>query len=534
MDLDKTDNQLFPILEMPDSDPVYFTLKNDSDFKREYAGEKDAKVRNAYYSILRASNSDAVNAYFSVDTELDTLNYPRELVVELLHKRYIQQLFFIDYDISQNKLFLKNILVAGFNSLKCWKNILSRSLNLISHFIIKEKELDENLLREIFSKYNEILFMDYEIPSYSELTILNQVVDLGNPDIETIKNDFFNIIKLSLCLHPNYLMAPGIGFYFLLPQKVRKLLPYLDRKLDRAYTYRIPNLDENCLQDFKKNLGLFMAVRQRNEVIPITNDDLFYAKVHFLANYKMSHFVSKTRLLFEFIENTSNKLKIYEEKKLNSIPEKKVRVIKSMLTKENHFLSRILKVDIEDEILEGNVLDHLYGDPEIMHANYYDNKTIYLIFVQKNIENIKNLLSVLSSNNEGFEHSLLLDKVLDKYPNVKTAVLNNKVNQLSRLNSLYKYISRELNPFTRFLIIIFGNKTKEKYINKYMSQFKLNQLNLRMKFESDMNKQMNKNIDRIMNSIFKISEETTKLHINEAIFEMKLTETGDINFLKKI
>lgn len=526
---------LYPKLEASFSSTQYLSIKSDFEFKKEYTTGSDSRIRNAYNSIASMSKSYEVNAYFHADSMMNSVHFPIEILAGLIRKRYIQQFFYLSYDQELGTLYLRNVFLAGAELRKNWDILLQKSLNEFSRYLYKNKNLDPQLLRRTFGEYNKILYERSNVEEYPGLEILNEILNIQNPDIELIKRDFVNTINLSLHHNSSYVIAPLVGYFFLPQTMSSELMPILNNKLDRSIILKIYQKENRILELFENMLGLYLKIKESSNFEGIPESDKFYVKVLLLSENRKLIADELFAKLFDFISSISLKLHLFKDIKLDSHPEKKVKVIKEMLGQENHFYSRILKIDVDDEILDGNVVDYLYDDPEILHTTCFENNKMYLVFVQKNIHNVIDLFKNLSTQNTGYEHSVLLEKIIEDNPLFKRLLPKDQEFKLSRTKAIYSYLANSLSFYYRIFYFFNWIRPLINPVQRYISQYRMDQLNCRMRIEEQVRKEKNKSITATSKNIFTLTKERKREFLRESMLEMNsYSKDKNLDLLVKI
>lgn len=526
---------LYPKLEVSFSTSEYLSIKSDIEFKREFTSDTESRIRKIYNSITTMSKSYDVNSYFHSDSMINSVHYPIEILSKLVQKRYIQQFFYLSYDQELAQINLRNVFLTGLEIKKSWEILLQKSLYEFSRYLYVNKSLDSQLLRRTFGDYNNILYGRSNAEEYPGLEILSEILDVQNPDIDSIKRDFVNTLNLSLHHNSSYVIAPLIGYFFLPQTMSSELLPILNNKLDRSIILKIYQKENRILELFENMLGLYLKIKVSSNFEGIPEVDKFYVKVLLLSENRKLIADGLFAKLFDFIASICLKLHLFKDIKLDSHPEKKVKVIKEMLGQENHFYSRILKIDVDDDILDGNVVDYLYDDPEILHTTCFENNKMYLVFVQKNIHNVIDLFKNLSTQNTGYEHSVLLEKIIEDNPLFKRLLPNDKEFELSRTKAIYSYLANSLSFYYRIFYFFNWIRPLINPVERYISQYRMDQLNCRMRIEEQVRREKNKSITATSKNIFTLTKERKREFLRESILEMNsYSKEKDLNTLLKI
>lgn len=526
-----------PILILQDEE-VYMRLKPFYAPTSKNKNKTSSPISNLYDLILTKTNSLKWNQLYQYGeaTEFSSEDETVHLVRELIKDKYVQQFFYYKYDDYLQRIILVNVLVAGTRIKKIWEDLIIASINTFSKYLFTHSKIDELFLRKIFCLYNKLLNETISENEFQHLPEMDSIIDFNNPNLSDIKQDFFSSIFSSLSQNESFIFAKGVGFYYLPGNFSEKLLPIIDNKLDRAIFSKIKTLLPNWEIVVKQSINLFFQAKPYYDPKKLRLSDYFFSKIGFITE-RMDLFEDPSLVwLIDFISNIAHKLKLHKTKNYDKYANKRADVIRKMIDMDNDIYSRVLKIKIDDEILEGNVVDTLFSDPNILRSGWYENKDYFFIFIKKDIHNIEDLIDIFSSSIIGNEYAIYLDKVLEEYPNLIKSLNRNQSFRDKRVKSLFAAISQNY-PFYYKIFFFFNWVSLLKGpVQNYKVKQKVSQLERKKIFENQIAKSILEKSETLFHRVFTYNKTQKYDFYKESVHELQLIygEEMDSNMIHSV
>jgi hypothetical protein len=508
----------YPSLQMVfHKEAHYLEIEPQTKFRSSSSYLMGESISSIYSSILKKSSQNPIkieDLYILDDSKIEFFNTSK--FSNLIKDKLVQQLFYLFCNPNNDNLEYKSVLVAGNISIRIWEALLRKSLLSVAQFCVKKQQLDNVKLKKIFCIYH---FMDHAKDDpriFPELPILDKIEGLDFVPIDIIKQDMYLSIKSSMDTNNHYLYAEGIGFFYLPDTYTEELLPYLERKIDSQI---FPEIKKNLPKwelDFRNRLNIFFTSKPNISPNKISIVDSFILKATFIDEKKDQVTTTKINWLGHFLVSIAFKLKLYRTKNLDTNSTRSVNVIKQMINVDNDLYSRILKIEIEDELLGDNVLDHLYTDPSILHSNWYDDKGLHILFVKKDAKNIINLFEIMSHSLSGYEHAVYLEKILDENSRIKKILLLDNKFRIARIRALFAAFSDEMSWFKKILFLLKFDQFLLNAVEEMKSKIVLEQLNLRFQFHEKTKKHTIGKVDAFLKTYLNPSIALKKEFIQDA------------------
>jgi hypothetical protein len=508
----------YPSLQMVfHKEAHYLEIEPQTKFRSSSSYLMGESISSIYSSILKKSSQNPIkieDLYILDDSKIEFFNTSK--FSNLIKDKLVQQLFYLFCNPNNDNLEYKSVLVAGNISIRIWEALLRKSLLSVAQFCVKKQQLDNVKLKKIFCIYH---FMDHAKDDpriFPELPILDKIEGLDFVPIDIIKQDMYLSIKSSMDTNNHYLYAEGIGFFYLPDTYTEELLPYLERKIDSQI---FPEIKKNLPKwelDFRNRLNIFFTSKPNISPNKISIVDSFILKATFIDEKKDQVTTTKINSLGHFLVSIAFKLKLYRTKNLDTNSTRSVNVIKQMINVDNDLYSRILKIEIEDELLGDNVLDHLYTDPSILHSNWYDDKGLHILFVKKDAKNIINLFEIMSHSLSGYEHAVYLEKILDENSRIKKILLLDNKFRIARIRALFAAFSDEMSWFKKILFLLKFDQFLLNAVEEMKSKIVLEQLNLRFQFHEKTKKHTIGKVDAFLKTYLNPSIALKKEFIQDA------------------
>ena len=517
-----------PILILQDED-VYMRLKPFFSTTSKNKNKKSSPISNLYDLILTKTNTLKWNQLyqFSESTEFTTEDDSTDLIKSLIKDNYVQQLFYYKYDEFHERLVLVNVLVAGTRIKKIWEDLIIASIQCFSKYLFLTTKIDELFLRKIFSVYNQLIEDNPIQSEFQHLPEMESILDFENPNLFDIKHDFFASIFNSLNQNENFIFAKGVGFYYLPNDIAVKLLPIIDNKLDRTIYSKLKKVMPNWENSVRDSINHFFHAKPYYDPNKILLSDYFFSKIGFIVEQVELFEDPGLAWLIDFISNISHKLKLYKTANHDKFSNKRADVIRRMIDVDNDIYSRVLKIKINDEILEGNVIDSLFSDPQILRSGWYENKDYFLIFIKKDLNNIEDLLNIFSSSIIGNEYAIYLEKVLEDYPNLIKSMSKNLYFRNKRIKALFAAISRNYPFYYKFFYFMNWTSLLAGPVQNFKIKQKISQLEKKKKYENQIAKSILDKTDSLFNRIYNYDKHRKLEFFKESVQELKLIYGSD-------
>ncbi|WCL50292.1 hypothetical protein [Leptospira sp. GIMC2001] len=517
------------ILEFPDlhlifqKEASYTNLEPQTRFRgsRSYMmGDRASKV---YSDILSKSAMILPKniGLYTIDESLTEINCRAE-IISLISEKLIQQLFYLTFNTSTENLEIQMVLVAGNKPRTTWEVLLRRSLNAISLYSIKHQILDHKKLNRIFCIYHSMDHTSIDHRHFPELPILDNVIGLPHVPIDVMKRDFFNTMKASLDSDSRFIYAEGIGFFFLPDNIITEFIPYLSRKFDSEVMPELKSCLEDWEEDFRHDVKVFFTSKPQVKPNSVSAIDEFVLKASFIDS-KKEHLKDEKKLwITNFLVSIAFKLKLFRSKKITTNASRAIDVIKKKIGDGNDIFSRILKIEIDDELLGGDVLDHLYTDPDILHTTWYSKKGLHVLFVKKDVKNVIDLFRILSSSYVGYELAIHLDKVLEDNKKFKNLLVLDSEYRKNRTLALFASFSSQMRWYHKIFYFFKMSNLLEEAVENCRSKIILDQLNLRLLFQEKTTQSTLDKVDTFM-KLFQTTTDQAKMDfLKDAKAEAKI------------
>jgi hypothetical protein len=508
----------YPSLQMVfHKEAHYLDIEPQTKFRSSSSYLMGESISNIYSGILKKSSQNPIkieDLYILDDSKIEFFNTSK--FSNLVKDKLVQQLFYLYCNPNNDNLEYKSVLVAGNITIRIWEALLRKSLLSVAQYCVKKQQLDIVKLKKIFCIYH---FMDQAKDDpriFPELPILDKIAGLDFVPIDIIKQDLYLSIKSSLDTNNHYLYAEGIGFFYLPDTFTEDLLPYLERKIDSQIFPEIKKNHSNWELDFRNRLNIFFTSKPNVAPNKISVVDSFILKATFIDEKKEQLTTPKIEWLGHFLVSIAFKLKLYRTKNLDFNSTRSVNVIKQMINVDNDLYSRVLKIEIGDELLGENVLDHLYTDPNILHSNWYDDKGLHILFVRKDAKNLLNLFEIMSLSLSGYEHAVLLEKILDDNSRIKKILMLDEKFRRVRIRALFATFSDEMSWWNKILFLLKFDQFLVNAVEEMKSKIVLDQLNLRFQFHEKTKKHTIGKVDAYLKSYLNPSPSLKRDFIQDA------------------